>query len=338
MATMGQAIRLALHYAETELSVRHIFGQDVGPPLGGIFTLTQGLERAWNSPLDERGIVGTAAGLALLGERSVAEIQFGDYVLNTIDILRLIGVTCWASAGQFPMGLVLLVPVGAGIHGGIYHSHSVESLLCQLPGWRVVMPSTVEDAFGLLVSAVESPDPVAYLAPKALLRAERGSLPGEPADLDRRINAPLDGREQWRADWPSMPPVRTPLGVARVVREGTGLCVVSWGRMVRVCERALEQIADVELLDLRSLLPWDRERVVRGARRTGRLLVVNEDRDRVNFGEHVLRVVSDTVPGVRTRLLASRSVPGIGLAEPLESWTIPGEPAVRAAVRELLEG
>ncbi len=135
MATIAQAIRLALRYAETDLGVRNIFGQDVGPPLGGAFTVTQGLESAWNSPLDERGIVGTAAGLAMMGETSVCEIQFGDYILNTIDLLRLIGNTCWSTVGQFPMPMVLMTPVGAGPHGGIYHSHSIESLLSHLPGW-----------------------------------------------------------------------------------------------------------------------------------------------------------------------------------------------------------
>src|SRR3954463_9611890 len=103
MATMVQAIRMALHVGESKLGVTDIFGQDVGPPLGGVFTATQGLETTWNTPLDERGIIGMGMGLALAGSRCVAEIQFCDYIFNTIDLLKIAGNTCWASYGQFPM-------------------------------------------------------------------------------------------------------------------------------------------------------------------------------------------------------------------------------------------
>ena len=172
MATIAQAIRLALRYAECELALRHVFGQDVGPPLGGAFTVTQGLDSAWNSPLDERGIVGTAAGLAMMGETSVCEIQFGDYLFNSIDLLRLIGNTCWATRGQYPMPLVLMTPVGAGCQGGMYHSHSIESLLSRLPGWKIIMPSSSRDAFGLMISAARR-KPRGVLDPQGDLLAAR---------------------------------------------------------------------------------------------------------------------------------------------------------------------
>src|ERR1700704_5629753 len=124
MASMAQAIRLALHYAEENLGVTDVFGEDVGPPLGGVFTATQGLRTAWNTPLDERGIVGMAMGLALAGQRPVCEIQFCDYAFNTIDLLKLAGSMHWSSAGAFACPMVLMTPVGAGIRGSIYHSHS----------------------------------------------------------------------------------------------------------------------------------------------------------------------------------------------------------------------
>src|SRR6059058_4603793 len=170
MATMVQAIRMALHVGESRLGVTDIFGEDVGPPLGGVFTGTQGLEKAWNSPLDERGIVGTAIGLALAGQKPVAEIQFCDYAYNTIDLLKLAGNTCWASGGDWNLPMVVMTPVGSGIRGSIYHSHSVDATATHIAGWKIVMPSTPLDAYGLLLSACKETNPVMFLIPKALMR------------------------------------------------------------------------------------------------------------------------------------------------------------------------
>src|SRR6201987_5444360 len=113
MATLVQAVRLALHYGEEHLGVTDVFGEDVGPPLGGAFTATQGLKTAWNSPLDERGIIGCAMGIALTGDRCVAEIQFCDYIFNTIDLLKIAGNTLWVSHGNYNMPMVVMTPVGA---------------------------------------------------------------------------------------------------------------------------------------------------------------------------------------------------------------------------------
>jgi len=141
MATLVQAVRLALHYGEEHLGVTDIFGEDVGPPLGGVFTATQGLKNAWNSPLDERGIIGTAMGIAYAGGRPVAEIQFCDYGFNTIDLLKVAGNQRWASDGNFDMPIVVMTPTGSGIRGSLYHSHSFESWASRLAGWKVVMRS-----------------------------------------------------------------------------------------------------------------------------------------------------------------------------------------------------
>src|SRR5579859_379079 len=210
MANMAQAIRMALHFGEENLQVKDIFGQDVGAPLGGVFTATQGLKTAWNTPLDERGIVGMAIGLALAGQRPVAEIQFCDYAFNTIDLLKLAGGICWSSAGEFDCPMVLMTPVGSGIRGSIYHSHSFDAQATRIPGWKVVMPSNPLDAYGLLLSAILDPNPVMFLAPKTLMRAKAGPeerIPGEPADdraLSRMIDAPIGDRSRWRPDWPSV--------------------------------------------------------------------------------------------------------------------------------------
>src|SRR6187431_1516023 len=117
MATMVQAIRMALHVGEARLGVTDIFGEDVGPPLGGIFTATQGLETTWNTPLDERGIIGAALGIAYAGGRPVCEIQFCDYAFNTIDLLKVAGNQRWAGAGTWEMPIVVMTPSGSGIHG-----------------------------------------------------------------------------------------------------------------------------------------------------------------------------------------------------------------------------
>src|SRR4051812_44410025 len=176
MANLAQAIRMALHFAEENMELKDVFGQDVGAPLGGVFTATQGLKTAWNSPLDERGIIGAATGIAMTGERCVAEIQFCDYIFNTIDLLKMAGNTCWASNGNYPMPMVLMTPVGAGIRGSIYHSHSFDAWASRLPGWKIVLPSNPLDAFGLMISAIKDPNPVMYLAPKALMRVRGADL------------------------------------------------------------------------------------------------------------------------------------------------------------------
>src|SRR4026207_463892 len=117
MANMAQAVRMALHYAEEHLGVTDIFGEDVGAPLGGVFTATQGLKTTWNTPLDERGIIGMAMGIAMTGSRCVAEIQFSDYIFNTIDLLKMVGNAHWTTNGQVTVPMVLMTPNGAGIRG-----------------------------------------------------------------------------------------------------------------------------------------------------------------------------------------------------------------------------
>ena len=348
MTTLVQAMRLALHVGEERHGVTDVFGQDIGAPLGGVFTQTQGLKTAWNSPLDERGIVGTAIGLALAGQRPVAEIQFCDYAFNSIDLLKLAGGVCWSSIGNFNCPMVLMTPVGSGIHGGIYHSHSFDAQATRLPGWKIVMPSNPRDAYGLLLSAIIDPNPVMFLAPKALLRAKGGpgeDVPGVPDDervLARMIDAPLGDRSKWTPEWPSTPDLLIPIGEARVARPGRDVTVVTYGRMVRECLKAADDVAgdgvDAEVIDLRSLHPYDWPLLKASIARTNRLLVVNEDTEVTNFGEHLIRrTVEEMFYELHAppRLLAGAHVPGIGLAEALENNSVPQRPGIARAMTEL---
>ncbi len=348
MATLVQAMRLALHVGEERHGVTDVFGQDVGAPLGGVFTQTQGLRTAWNSPLDERGIVGTAIGLALAGQRPVAEIQFCDYAFNMIDLLKLAGGMCWSSAGDWNCPMVLMTPVGSGIRGSIYHSHSFDAQATRIPGWKIVMPSNALDAYGLMLSAIVDPNPVMFLAPKALLRTKAAAgqrIPGEPDDdreLSRRIDAPLGDRSRWQPDWPNVEDLFVPIGKARVCREGSGVSVVTYGRMVPVALQAADALAaegiDVEVLDLRSLAPYDWSAVEASVRKTHRVLVLNEDTEVTNFGEHLLRRTAEELfyeLHAPPRLMAGAHVPGVGLADALERASVPQLEGVVARLREL---
>lgn len=348
MATLVQAVRLALHYGEEHLGVTDVFGEDVGPPLGGVFTATQGLRTAWNSPLDERGIIGTAMGIAYAGGRPVAEIQFCDYGFNVIDLLKVAGNQYWSGAGQFPMPIVVMTPSGSGIRGSLYHSHSFESWASRLAGWKVVMPSNPLDAYGLMLSAIADPNPVLVLLPKALLRIKgEQRIPGEPddeAELKERIDAPVTDRSGWKPRWPDVQPYFVPLGTASRVREGADASVLSYGRTLPLCVQAADQISaetgkTCDVLDLRTIFPYDWKAISASVQKTGRVLIVNEDTEVTNFGEHLLRRVVDHHFYdllVRPRLLAGRHLPGIGLNQVYEQNTVPQLGSIKQALFEVV--
>jgi 2-oxoisovalerate dehydrogenase E1 component beta subunit len=348
MANMAQAIRMALHYGEQNLGVGEIFGEDVGPPLGGVFTATQGLERAWNSPLDERGIIGAALGLAWAGSRPVAEIQFVDYIFNVIDMLKLAANGHWASGGRYKTPMVVMTPTGSGIHGSMYHSHSFDSVATKLHGMKVVCPSTPIDAYGLMISAIKSDDPVLFLKPKALLRAKGEELiPGEPADeklLHEMIDAPLGDRAKWKPKWPKLTDYSVEIGVAKISHPGSEATVVTHGRMAPICLEVArgmkkEGKGEVEVIDLRSLIPYDWEAIKTSVRKTGRVVFINEETEISNFGEHLIRRLVDECfyeLKVRPRLLAGKATPGIGLSPNLENFIQPQKPDVERVIGELL--
>ncbi len=347
MANMAQAIRLALHYAEKNLELKDIFGQDVGAPLGGVFTATQGLKTTWNTPLDERGIIGCATGIAMTGDRCVAEIQFGDYIFNTIDLLKMVGNTLWTTNGNQKLPMVVMTPVGAGIRGSVYHSHSFDAQASRMPGWKVVIPSNPLDAYGLMLSAIKDPNPVLYLNPKALMRVRGKELiPGEPKvekQLKSMIDAPVGDRSQWAPRWPEVEEYIVPIGKGQITRSGHRATVVSYGRTLHVCNEVADELktqgVEVEVIDLRSIYPYDWQLIKSSVRKTGRVLFVNEDTEVTNFGEHLAyRCTKELFYELMAppRVVAGKNVPGIGLHPNLEDNTVPQKPRVQQEILSLL--
>ncbi|HEY7158130.1 MAG TPA: transketolase C-terminal domain-containing protein, partial [Gemmataceae bacterium] len=251
-------------------------------------------------------------------------------------------------AGNYDMPIVLMTPSGSGIRGSLYHSHSFESWASRLAGWKIVMPSNPLDAYGLMLSAIVDPNPVLVLLPKALLRL-RGEqkLPGEPAseqELKERIDAPIGERGAWKPRWPDVQPYYVKIGVASLVREGDEGTIVSYGRTLPLCVQAADELAEetgrhCDVLDLRSIFPYDWKAISASVRKTGRLLIVNEDTEVTNYGEHLLRRVIDEHFYdllVRPRLIAGKHVPGIGLNQVYEQNTVPQLHNIKDALHAVL--
>ncbi|MFN3454511.1 MAG: alpha-ketoacid dehydrogenase subunit beta [Pseudobdellovibrio sp.] len=346
MANMAQAIRMALHYAETHYDLKDVFGQDVGAPLGGVFTATQGVKTAWNSPLDERGIIGMAMGIAMTGDRCVAEIQFADYIFNTMDLLKIAGNTLWCTNGNFSLPMTVMTPVGAGIRGSVYHSHSFDAWASRLAGWKVVMPSNPLDAYGLLLSCILDPNPTMFLKPKALMRVRGEELiPGEPLDekeLKNMIDAPIGDRSKWKPNWPKIQEYLVPFGKGKITRVGDQITVVSYGRHLLLCNEVADQLANegysVEVIDLRSIYPYDWQMIKSSVQKTGRVIFVNEDTEVTNFGEHLAyRVTQELFYELmaRPKVIAGKHIPGIGLHPNLEDASVPQKHEIADAIREV---
>ena len=346
MANMAQAIRMALHYAEQNYQLEDVFGQDVGAPLGGVFTATQGLKTTWNAPLDERGIIGMAMGIAMAGDRCVAEIQFADYIFNTIDLLKIAGNTYWSTNGNYNLPMTVMTPVGAGIRGSVYHSHSFDAWASRLAGWKVVMPSNPLDAYGMLLACIKDPNPCLFLKPKALMRVRGDELiPGEPNDekeLKNRIDAPIGDRTHWKADWPKVEEYLVPFGKGKIVRKGQQITVVSYGRHVAMCLEVAQELStqgfDAEVIDLRSIYPYDWTMIKESVKKTGRVLFVNEETEVTNFAEHlVYRVTQELFYDLMARpsVLAGKNVPGIGLHANLEDASVPQKHDIKERIIEI---
>ena len=352
MANMAQAIRMALHYGEKNLGLAHVFGEDVGPPLGGAFTCTQGLTTSWNSPLDERGIVGAATGLAYANVRCVAEIQFCDYIYNTIDLLKLAGMSTWASNGDWMMPMTIMTIVGAGIRGSIYHSHSFDATATHIPGFKIVMPSNSLDAYGLMLACLKENNPTMYLAPKALLRVDGDeAIPGEPPLtregkklLKEWIDAPQTAeRSKWIPKWPELIDYTVEIGKGKIVREGEHVTVVTYGRHVLIARDVADQLRgegiNVEVIDMRTLWPYDWNMISASIQKTKRVIFVNEDTEVTNFGEHLLRRTIEEhfyTLHARPRLLAGAFIPGIGLSDNLENASVPQASDIYQACKDIV--
>ena len=275
--TMIQAINDALHVAMGKDDRVVVLGEDIGKK-GGVFGATAGLFekhgglRVMDTPLSECGIIGSAVGMALDGLRPVPEIQFLDFIYPAFDqIVSEAAKMRYRSGGEWTCPMVIRSPSGGGIRGGHYHSQSSEAYFAHTPGLRVVMPSTPRDAKGLLLASIFQEDPVIFLEPKALYRHAK-------EDVDEGF-------------------FTVELDTARTVREGKDVTVVTWGAMVPICEDAAElareKEIDVEVLDLRSILPWDAEAVLASVRKTGRLVTVQEAPRTGGFGSEVSATVAE---------------------------------------------
>jgi pyruvate dehydrogenase E1 component beta subunit len=277
MLNMVQALNQAMHQ-EMEKDPRVlVLGEDIAVD-GGVFRLTEGLlekfgpERVIDTPLAESTIVGASIGMAVAGLRPIAEIQFMGFIYLAMNqIIAHAARLRNRSRGRFTVPIVIRTPYGAGIKALEHHSESTEALFCQIPGLKVVVPSTPYDAKGLLIASIRDDDPVIFLEPTKLYRAGRQEVPDEPYEV--------------------------PLGQAKVVREGEGVTVVAWGAMIPVAQQAAEIVGKdgifPEVIDLRTLAPLDRETVLESVKRTGRLLIVHEAPKTCGLGAEIAAFVAE---------------------------------------------
>ena len=257
-----------------------IFGEDVGY-FGGVFRVTDGLQekhglqRVFDAPLAEGGIAAIAFGMGLNGLRPIAEIQFADYIFPAYDqIVYEIAKIRHRSGGEFSTPLTIRTPAGGGIKGGHHHSQSPESQFTHTPGLKVVYCSNPNNAKGLLTSAIESNDPVIFFEPK---RCYRGPFYGDPHNVPTWKGHP-------KAEVPEGY-YSIPLEKAEVVLQGNSCTVIAWGAMVHVAEQGIKDSGvDAELIDLQTLLPWDRDTVVNSVKKTGRCVIVHEAPKTSGFG------------------------------------------------------
>ncbi len=275
--TLLQAVNSALKDEMRQDDRVVVFGEDVGKN-GGVFRATEGLQaefgedRCFDTPLAESGIIGTAVGMALYGLRPVPEIQFADFIYPAFDqIVSEAAKMRYRSGGEFTCPMVIRTPYGGGIRGGHYHSQSPEAYFVHTPGLKVVIPSTPSDAKGLLISSIRDGDPVLFLEPKRIYR----SIKEDVADGAYTV----------------------PLSKSRLVREGKDVTVVTYGAMVPIVEKAAEDAAakeiDVEIIDLRTLVPMDEESFLTSVQKTGRCVVVNEAPRTCSFASEISAIVAE---------------------------------------------
>jgi 2-oxoisovalerate dehydrogenase E1 component beta subunit len=257
-----------------------VLGEDVGR-FGGVFRATLGLrdefgdERVMDTPLSESGIVGSAIGMAVYGLRPVAEIQFADFVWPAFDqFVSELSKLRYRSGGEFTAPLVVRMPYGGGIKGGLYHSQSPEAYFAHTAGLKVVVPSNPYDAKGLLLSAIADEDPIVFLEPKRVYRAATGDVPPERYEI--------------------------PIGQAKVVRTGRDVTVLTYGAMVHVALEAATQAAadpehpiDMEVVDLRTLVPLDLDTVLTSVQRTGRACIVHEAPRTCGYGAELAALLCE---------------------------------------------
>ncbi len=320
---MLDAVNQTFHHAMDELSDVVFFGEDIADPKGGVFNLTKGLStkdpsRAVNSPLAESTIMGLAVGLASYGKRPCFEIQFVDFIYpGWNQLVSNMATLRWRSFGDWKCPLVIYAPCGGYLPGGaLWHSQSGEASFARVPGIRVVVPSTPADAAGLFWTALHGGDPTIILLPKHLMWAE---LP-----VERTIAA-------------------VPLGQARMVHAGELLTLVTWGNCVELVEEtlaAMPQQLDVELIDLRSIAPWDEAAVAASVRKTGRLLIVQEDNISASVGQMIIATMCsqhEVLASLKSPpVLVSKADVHVGFNPVYEYAALPDQARIKAALNHLL--
>jgi 2-oxoisovalerate dehydrogenase E1 component beta subunit len=287
---MNVAVRSALDVMLERDDDVVVLGEDIGY-FGGVFRCTEGLQakygvnRVFDTPIAEGGIVGVAVGMGAYGLRPVAEIQFADYVYPGIDQLFSEAARLrYRSAGDFTAPMTVRMPCGGGIHGGQTHSQSPEALFTHVCGLKTVMPSTPYDAKGLLIAAIEDDDPVIFLEPKRLYN---GPFDGHP---DRPV---VPWSEHLLGEVPDGY-YRIPLGEASIRRAGEDVTVLAYGTMVYVAEAAAAETGiDAEIVDLRTLLPLDTATIEQSVAKTGRCVVVHEATRTSGFGAELMATVQE---------------------------------------------
>jgi 2-oxoisovalerate dehydrogenase E1 component beta subunit len=301
-----------------------VLGEDVGPR-GGVFRATDGLHaefgegRVIDTPLAESSIVGIGIGLALAGFRPIVEIQFADFIHSAFDqMVSEAAKLHYRSNGDFSVPLVVRAPWGGGVHGALYHSQAIEAFYAHVAGLKVVAPSTPSDVAGLLREAVDDPDPVLFLEHKKTYRLIKGNVP--------------DG------DW------RVPIGVADVVRPGDRLTVITYGLHRHLALEAADALAasdgaSIEVIDLRTISPLDRDTILTSAAKTGRVLVVHEDNISFGVGAEVAALVAEEAfyaLDAPVRRLAMPDVPAMPFAAPMEAAVSIDVDTIATAMRSLL--
>ena len=299
-----------------------VIGEDVGVR-GGVFLATQGLmeefgsERIIDAPLAEASIMGIALGAAFRGMRPIPEVQFSDFVWPSVN--QLIGEaarTCYGTNGAVQVPMVIRMPYGGGIRGGLFHSQNVETHFFHTPGLKVVAPSTPYDAKGLLKSAIRDNNPVVFLEHKKTYRLVRGEVPEEDYTL--------------------------PIGKADVKRKGANITLVSYGLTLHYCLEAAETMAsegvDVEVLDLRTLTPLDTDTVLNSVKKTGKLAIVHEDNITGGVGAEIAAIVADQafeyLDGPIGRVCGP-DVPTMPFAQTLEDAYMPTADKISDGLRKL---
>ena len=301
-----------------------ILGEDVGAR-GGVFRATMGFldefgdERVLDTPLDETLIAGVSIGMALDGLLPVAEMQFADFIFPAFNqIVQEAARIRYRSNGDFGVPMVIRTPYGGGVHGALYHSQSIEAFFSHVPGLKVVAPSTPYDARGMLIQAIQDPDPVIFLEHKKCYRLIKGEVPEERYNIE--------------------------FGKAEVRRKGSDVTCVSYGLMHHFCLEAAERLAedgiDVEVIDLRSIYPLDIDTVLESVGKTGKAMVVYEDNKFLGVGAEVSAQIAEHAlfdldgPVVR---IAGPHVPAMPFAPTLEHWFLPDADQIEQEMRKLAE-